>query len=142
VTKCVANGLWVQRARNPWKNVAPAGKNAGANLAGSSAESLCACRRPFPLTETLILTGASEAGWLKMRMDKRSSGGRSGEWRRYWLSGHPPCRGPIGAASRATDLVVPAQTGIHAVMVHRVVETRNNILLKRFFNKELISFQA
>jgi hypothetical protein len=53
-----------------------------------------------------------------------------------------PCREPIGAASRATDLVVPAQTGIHAVMVHRVVETRNNILLKRFFNKELISFRA
>ena len=38
-------------------------------------------------------------------MDKRSSADRAEEWRVDWLSGQPPCRTPIGAASRGTDIV-------------------------------------
>jgi hypothetical protein len=41
--------------------------------------------------------------WLETRMDKRSSRGMAGEWRKQWLSGQAACRTPIGAAFRGGD---------------------------------------
>ena len=77
--------------------------------------------------------------WLETRMDKRSTEGWAGEWRKQALSGQPLCRTPIGAASSGV--------GAGAARRHKEMQrTRSYVLMCRSvherYEKEKTPFGA